>query len=149
VINIKTKSFDELSTQELYEILSLRQAVFIVEQDCPYLDVDGLDKNAIHISLYYDYKLAAYARIIPKGLAYPDHVAIGRVVSSAEFRGQGYGKLLFKKAVQTCKKIYTGDDIKLSSQTYIQKFYADFGFKTVGLEYLEDGIPHIAMVYEN
>jgi len=149
VINITTKTFNELSSKEIYEIIVLRQAVFIVEQNCPYPDADGLDFDSIHICLYENNKLAAYARVIPKGLSYPNYTAIGRVVSSDQFRGKGYGKIVFQKALQTCLKTFPDDNIKLSSQTYIQKFYADFGFKATGNEYLEDDIPHIAMVYKN
>lgn len=145
--NIIIRSFDELSTKELYEIISLRQAVFIVEQNCPYPDADGLDYDSIHVCLYENDILAAYARILPKGLSYTNYTAIGRVVSADQFRGKGYGKELFHKALETCLNTFPKDNIKLSSQTYIKQFYADFGFIATGEEYLEDDIPHIAMVY--
>lgn len=148
MINIYCKSFEELSNLELYDILSLREQVFIVEQSCPYQDADGLDKSALHVSLYFDNDLAAYARILPKGLSYNHYVAIGRVVSSPKYRGKGYGIKLFQKVMEISADRFPGQTIKLSAQTYIQRFYQQFGFEAIGDVYLEDDIPHIAMVYK-
>jgi len=148
LINFQSKSYEELLTDELYDILTLRQEVFIVEQDCPYLDNDGLDKSSLHIIGTQNEKVVAYARILPKSIQYKDYTAIGRVVTSKSIRGQKIGQKLFDYALKTCLDLYPEYQIKLSSQVYIKKFYADFGFEEIGDAYLEDDIPHIAMVYK-
>ena len=123
--------FDLLDAGRLYQIMTLRQEVFVVEQACAYLDADGKDLLCHHILGYHpDGRLWAYARIIPPGLSYEGYVSIGRVVTAPEARRFGYGKA----------------PVKISAQAYLIGFYASFGFKTVGEEYLEDGIPHIGMV---
>jgi len=148
LINFYHKNFDQLLVDELYNILRLRQEVFIVEQDCPYLDNDGLDQASSHVIGLQEEKIVAYARILPKSIQYNDYAAIGRVVTSAPVRGQKIGQQLFDFALKTCCSLYPKDPIKLSSQVYIKKFYASFGFEEVGETYLEDGIPHISMTYK-
>lgn len=144
-ISWKIKPFEELMAKELYEIFQLRLAVFTVEQNAPYQDADGKDLKALHLMGYGDNaELIAYARILPAGIAYKE-VSIGRVVTSEKARGKGVGKELFKKALQAAVQQYGNIPIRISAQRYLIKFYSDFGFKTVGEEYLEDSIPHIEM----
>lgn len=148
MLHLKSKKFQELSLTELYELLKLRQEIFVVEQDCPYLDADGLDQESLHIMGFQSDKMLAYARVIPAGLQYENYTAIGRVVSSLSIRRQKLGTQLFKFALETCINTFPESKIKLSSQVYIKSFYANFGFKEIGESYLEDDIPHIAMIYD-
>ncbi|MEQ8704076.1 MAG: GNAT family N-acetyltransferase [Phaeodactylibacter sp.] len=139
--------FDKLSLQELYDSMALRQEVFVVEQDCPYLDADGKDSGGHHL-LGYDDKgvLIAYARLLPPGISYPDYASIGRVVTSPAARRTGAGKQLMRESIDWCRRLYGDVSIKISAQVYLTRFYESFGFKQVGAEYLEDDIPHIGMV---
>ncbi len=142
-----TKKFERLSLTELYHIMVLRQEVFVVEQDCPYLDADGKDESSMHVLGYHDEKLVAYARLVPKGLTYKNYPSIGRVVTHISVRKQGVGKLLMKNAIHSFYETFGRDStIKISAQSHLSKFYNEFGFETVGDGYLEDGIPHIGMV---
>ena len=142
-------SFDELSNHQLYELLQLRQEVFVVEQDCPYLDADDKDQESYHI-LGFDSvgKLQAYTRIVPPGLSYEKYSSIGRVITSATIRGKKQGVPLMQYSIDQTVKHWPGYSIKISAQTYIVKFYYSLGFKQVGEEYLEDDLPHIAMIRE-
>lgn len=140
-------AFKELSLEQLYEMMALRQAVFVVEQDCPYLDADGKDPASMHLLGYtQDGLLAAYARIIPPDISYPGYVSLGRIVTSPQVRGQGAGKMLMENCLQFVGTLYGQKPIKISAQTYLIQFYESFGFKTTGDTYLEDNIPHIAMI---
>ena len=147
--HFKCKSFSELTTDELYEIMALRQEVFVVEQNCPYLDADGKDQLSWHL-LGFDKaeKLIAYARIAPKGVPYENYISIGRIVSAPSVRGKGVGKRLIIESLNTIEKLFNRQAIKISAQCYLIKFYISFGFETVGEEYLEDNIPHIAMIHD-
>ena len=136
-----SSSYDQLSRQTLYEILALRAAVFVVEQNCPYQDVDGKDIEAIHLMGYEKNQLVAYARILPKGIAYKDYISIGRVVTAAAVRGKGYGHVLVKKAVEVAKATYPKNAIKISAQAHLEAFYKAHGFMPTGEAYLEDDIP--------
>lgn len=138
------KSFDKLSREELYQLLALRSEVFVVEQDCAYQDVDGKDKEALHLMVFEGSVLAAYARIFPPG-AYFNKASVGRVVVKSTYRGRALGVALMKAAMHTAKERFNTAEISLSAQTYLKKFYTDLGFQAVGAEYLEDGIPHILM----
>ncbi len=139
--------FDELSPHTLYEILALRQEVFVVEQNCPYQDCDGKDLQSWHLMGRDESgKLICYTRLLPEGLAYPAYVSIGRVVSAPSARGTGAGKVLMEKSIQMCRQLFGNQAIKIGAQTYLLKFYEDFGFRSTGEEYLEDGIPHTKMV---
>ncbi|MEW6055289.1 MAG: GNAT family N-acetyltransferase [Bdellovibrionota bacterium] len=139
------KKFEELELKELYEIIRLRERVFVVEQSCAYLDCDGLDPQAWHLAGYKDGILAAYLRVLPKKLKY-EEISFGRVVTSPEFRGLGYGKHLTKQALMNIRHTWGEDSIRISAQAYLEKFYASLGFQRQGNEYLEDGIPHIEML---
>ena len=144
------KDFNSLNIQELYELLQLRSAVFVLEQECVYLDMDDLDQKAVHLSGYnLDGKIMAYARILPKDIPYSGYCSIGRVISSAEMRGKGLGKEIMSKSLQFCRKRHLGTPIKIMAQYYLLKFYQSFGFHMVGEKFLEDGIWHINMVMEN
>ena len=140
------KSFQQLSIEELYEIMRLRQAVFVVEQDCVYLDADDKDQASLHLMGIENDQLLAYARLMPHGLSYEGYPSIGRIITSEVGRGKGYGKLLVTKAIECCHQQWGKTAIKIGAQTYLLKFYQNFGFEVIGEEYLEDGIPHIHMV---
>ncbi len=144
-IQYVVKDYNTLSTEELYAILRLRQEVFIVEQNCPYLDADGRDQPSHHVMGWAEGQLHTYARLVPKGISYSDYVSIGRVITSAETRGKGYGKALMEKSIEAIKRLYPSENIKISAQVYALPFYAALGFKAIGEEYLEDDIPHQAM----
>lgn len=141
------KPFADLSLLELYDSMALRQEVFIVEQNCPYLDADGKDKAAWHLLGYKEQKqLIAYARLLPKGVSYEHYVSIGRIVSSPSVRRTGAGKALVQEALNCCNKLFPNQAIKISAQQYLLHFYESFGFVATGEEYLEDGIPHVGMI---
>jgi len=141
--------FDELSTNELYAILKARQAVFVVEQNCPFLDADDVDQHCLHLSGWQvrdtTKALAAYARLVPPKVKYLEP-SIGRVITSPEFRGQGLGKELMQRAVRAMDELYPGLAIRIGAQQYLEKFYSRFGFETASPTYIEDGIPHVEMV---
>ncbi len=147
-ITWKIKSFNELSVEELYQILHLRTAVFIVEQNCPYQDVDGKDSESFHLmGIDETGGLAAYARILPAGAAFSE-VSIGRVLTSKKERKTGLGKELMENAIQFISSHFGAVPVRIGAQYYLMKFYSGFGFKISGEEYLEDDIRHIEMVLE-
>jgi ElaA protein len=139
--------FDRLSLQELYALMALRQEVFVVEQNCPYLDADGLDIQSYHL-LGYDRQgqLAVYARLLPPGVAYPGYASFGRVITALAYRRQGHGRALIATTLVWMQRLFANTPIKISAQTYLLDFYEAFGFTRLGNIYLEDGIPHVAMV---
>ncbi|MDR4894593.1 MULTISPECIES: GNAT family N-acetyltransferase [unclassified Chryseobacterium] len=139
------KSFEELTTTELYQILKLRNEIFIVEQNCAYQDIDDKDLKCYSLMCMVDEKLAGYTRIVPKGLSYED-ASIGRVVIGSDFRGVGLGKQLIKNSIRACKEVFGESKIRISAQLYLLKFYNSLGFREIGNPYDEDGIPHIEMV---
>jgi ElaA protein len=143
-MNWTIKKFDELSLDELYNILQLRTEVFIVEQNCVYNDPDGKDQSAWHLMAKEEGKLVAYTRILPPGVSYNDP-AIGRVVTSSSKRRSGLGRELMRRSIEACEKLFGKTSITLSAQVYLQSFYESLGFIVVGEEYLEDGILHIKM----
>ncbi|MEM1217824.1 MAG: GNAT family N-acetyltransferase [Bacteroidota bacterium] len=145
-IKFKVGSFEELSLVELYHLMALRQEVFVVEQDCPYLDADGKDFQSYHVLGYQEAELVAYTRIVPPGISYPTYTSIGRVVTSRAARRSGLGKMLMAASIEGCERIFPEQAIKISAQTYLLDFYQGFGFDPVGEGYLEDGIPHQGMV---
>ncbi len=140
-----TKTFDELTARELYDYLALRAEVFIVEQNCPYQDLDGLDFIAVHLLAYHDQTLVACARIFAPGDCYHE-ACIGRVISKPSHRGQQLGHQLMKRAIDYCEQHFNNSAIKISAQAYLEKFYESHGFKRVSDIYLEDNIPHIKML---
>lgn len=143
-----SKSFEELSPYELYDIMRLRQEVFVVEQDCPYLDADGKDIKAIHVLGTDDEGiLHSYSRLLDRGISYDENPSIGRVINSSSVRGTGEGKRLMEYSINEIKKLYPGA-IKIGAQAYLKRFYESFGFVDLDMPYLEDGIPHLIMILE-
>lgn len=138
------KKFDELSLQELYALLQLRNEVFIIEQNCIYPDLDNKDQSAYHLMCFENNKLIAYTRILPPGISYIDP-AIGRVVTAVSARGSGLGKELMLRSVEVCENLFGKIPISLGAQVYLKKFYESLGFFTAGEMYLEDGIEHVKM----
>ena len=149
-MDIRIKKFDDLSTAELYDIMVLRQEVFIVEQDCPYLDADGKDKDGWHVMIYDEESslLMAYTRLLGPRISYENYSSIGRVVSNHRGRGKGYGRQVMQESIKAILDLFPNNSIKISAQTYLLKFYNELGFKEVGEGYLEDGIPHMGMIRE-
>ena len=141
------KTFQELTTSELYAILQLRSEVFVVEQDCVYQDVDNKDQRALHLFFSKEEKIIAYTRLFSPG-NYFDEASIGRVVVQEKYRNDKLGHLLMKASIETIKEQFNTSEITISAQVYLKKFYETHSFKQVGEEYLEDGIPHIRMVYK-
>ncbi|GJM35550.1 MAG: ElaA protein [Saprospiraceae bacterium] len=146
-INFQCLSFDELTNEQLYRIMVLRQRVFVVEQECAYLDADDKDQKSWHLLGYDQQKnLVAYARLLPIKLSYPGYASIGRVVNAPEVRGRGVGQQLMIEAITFMEQLFPGTPIKISAQVYLIQFYESLGFQITGTEYLEDDIPHISMV---
>tara|TARA_R110002049_G_scaffold308495_1_gene512700 strand:- start:165 stop:608 length:444 start_codon:yes stop_codon:yes gene_type:complete len=145
MLKIEVKTFEELTKQELYNLLQLRSGVFVVEQDCVYQDLDGKDEKAHHVLGFKNNKIVAYTRIFKPGL-YFDEASIGRVVVAKNERQYKYGYDIMKASINAIKRHFKTSEIKISAQCYLHKFYTNLGFKNIGAEYLEDGIPHIAMI---
>ena len=141
------KAFKELSLDEFHDIIQLREIVFVVEQDCPYLDVDGKDKDALHVFGEYEGNIVATTRILKPGKSY-DEVAIGRVVTSPTVRGMGMGKQLMEESMKFVQLHFGKVPVRISAQTYLLRYYKSFGFIETGQEYLEDNIPHFEMLYK-
>ncbi|HFC29930.1 MAG TPA: GNAT family N-acetyltransferase [Oceanospirillales bacterium] len=139
---VTIKSFQELSNSELYAIMALRLEVFVVEQDCPYQDLDGLDQHATHVFIDNSEKIVAYARILNKNEGV---YQIGRVVVAKNFRGKNLATIIMQQCVDYCQLKNDAQHIELSAQSYLHDFYQGIGFKSVGKYYLEDDIPHEKM----
>ncbi|MFC7347659.1 GNAT family N-acetyltransferase [Chryseobacterium zhengzhouense] len=140
----KIKSFDELTVPEFHEIIKARIDVFVVEQNCPYHDLDGYDEKAIHLWAEQDNVVLAYCRIFDKGIKYSE-TSIGRVLTSEKGRGKNLGKQLIQYAVETIENRFKTSEVRISAQDYLLKFYSYFGFEDTGKKYLEDNIPHTEM----
>ncbi|KDM90368.1 GNAT family N-acetyltransferase [Photobacterium galatheae] len=138
--------FDQLTTDQLYDILKLRVDVFVVEQNCPYPEIDGHDKvpGVYHVVAYENDTLMAYLRLLPAGLTY-DGVSIGRVITSEAARGRGLGSELLRQGLAYAEQLWPGETIEIGAQSHLQNYYGRFGFTAFSEEYLEDGIPHIDM----
>jgi len=141
------KSFSELSNVELYELLRLRSEVFVVEQNCVFLDQDNKDLKCHHLMLWEGEEMVGYTRLVPAGLSYQE-MAIGRVVTSPAARGKGYGRVLMEKSIEQCQAIFGAGPIRIGAQTYALGFYSSLGFVAEGDTYDEDGIEHIEMVWK-
>lgn len=144
-MEIIVKTFNKLSLQELYKILQLRAEVFVVEQNCVYQDIDGKDGKALHIMGFQNNELVAYTRCFKPG-DYFEMASIGRVIVKENYRQYGYGHEIMKASLSEIEKRFSTTEIKLSAQQYLTKFYETHGFLSTGKGYLEDGIPHIAMI---
>ena len=140
------KHYNELSTDELYKIIQARIEVFVVEQVCPYPDLDDLDQEAVHMWLSDEGRIAAYARIISPSQRSDEYASIGRIVTTTAYRGSGLGKRIVSEGITYCDTYFEQNATKISAQLYLKKFYSSFGFSQIGKVYLEDGIPHISMV---
>lgn len=139
------KRFDDLTADEVYTILCVRQQVFVLEQECLYLDADGKDRSAFHLMGSDGDDLVAYARILDAGVSY-DEVSMGRILTTEKVRGKGAGIELMEVGIDQIHKQYGNVSIRISAQTYLLKFYEKFGFRSTGKEYLEDEIPHTEML---
>ena len=145
MLNIITKTFKELTTDELYAILQLRSEIFVVEQNCVYQDIDYKDQKALHIMGFQGDALVAYTRLFKPG-DYFEYASIGRVLVKAGERHLKYGYDIMKASISAIEEHYHETKIKISAQTYLREFYNNLGFTQVGVDYLEDGIPHIGMI---
>ena len=142
-MKLEIKPWEKLSREQINDIFSLRSEVFIVEQECPYQDVDGKDETADHIMLRVENELVGYTRVFPKN-TYFKEASFGRAVVKKSHRGEGYGHLLVDKSLEYLKS-KKQSPIKISAQSYLKEFYSSHGFMAKGDEYMEDGIPHTAM----
>ena len=142
------KHFDDLTLHELYQLMILRQEVFVVEQNCPYVDADGRDPVAHHLFATDAVGICACTRLLAPGTSYPAYCSIGRVVTAPRVRRTGLGRELMRRSMTACRELFPGAPLKISAQCYLDAFYRELGFAPTGEEYLEDGIPHRAMVLE-
>ena len=146
-LNWTYKHFTSLNTKELYTILSLRSEVFVVEQNCVYLDTDQKDLDAWHLCGWQDDVLVAYVRILAPGVSY-EEASIGRVLTNPAFRKNGYGVELMNVAIEKTLQQFNVQKIKIGAQLYLLNFYSNLGFIQTSEIYMEDGIPHIEMLFE-
>lgn len=138
--------FEDLTPEKLYRIMQLRSEVFVVEQNCPYLDPDGKDNRCFHVMGFNAQKeMIAYCRILPEDISYSE-VSIGRVLTSEKARGTGAGKQLMKRALDEIELLFGEVPVRIGAQLYLKKFYEGFDFEVISDEYMEDGIPHIEML---
>lgn len=142
----QTTSFTGLNQQQLYAALRLRQQVFVVEQSCIYLDLDGLDQHAFHVLCWRDTELLAYQRCLAPGSSYRDS-ALGRIVVAPQARGAQLGRELVQRGISHNLEKWPQSDIRINAQAYLRDFYTTLGFDSLGDEYDEDGIPHLQMLY--
>jgi ElaA protein len=154
MLSWSVKKFDDLTVEELYAILQLRNLVFAIEQNCVYPDLDDKDQSSYHLMCWSEglrtpseqnKKLVAYTRIVPPAVIYKEP-SIGRVVTAAAVRGTGIGKELMNRSITCIEELYGKIPIRIGAQVYLQKFYTDLGFQNSGDTYIEDGIPHIEMI---
>ena len=141
-----TKTFAELTVNELYDLLKLRSEVFVVEQKCIFLDIDNNDQKAFHTIGYIGEEVVATTRLFDKNIMYNGYQSIGRVVGSPRHRGLGIGKALMQYSIQECERLFGKGPIKIGAQLYLKKFYGEQGFEQSGDVYLEDEIDHIPMI---
>jgi ElaA protein len=146
-INWYLKHFKHLTTTELYQILQLRSEVFVVEQNCPFQDMDGKDLASYHYMGFdtASQQIVAYTRLVPPGVSY-EEASIGRVVTSQSVRKHGIGRELMTSSITLLEELFGGGNIRIGAQLYLKNFYGSFGFEQSGEVYLEDGIEHIQML---
>lgn len=145
-IEWRWRGFAELAPLELYAIFAARQAVFIVEQDCPYLDMDGKDPRALHLTGWAGEQVAAYLRLLPPGMSYPDEPSLGRIITTRIGRGGGLGRELVARGLEKLHELYPTLPTRIGAQAHLHKFYGSFGFVQSSEPYDEDGIMHIEML---
>jgi ElaA protein len=141
-----TKTFSELTVDELYDVLRLRSEVFIVEQKCIFLDIDNNDRKAFHTIGFIGDEVVATTRLFDKDIMYDGYQSIGRVVGSPRHRGLGIGKALMQYSISECERLFGKGPIKIGAQLYLKKFYSEQGFEQSGDVYIEDEIEHIPMI---
>ena len=145
-IEWRCQTFEELTVQDLYAILRLRSEVFVVEQDCVFLDMDNKDQQSLHVTGWQNNQLIGYTRLMPPGLAYPEP-SIGRVVTASSARRAGAGRELMNFSIEKLFNVFGKQPIKIGAQLYLKNFYESMGFCQISSIYLEDGIEHIEMVF--
>jgi ElaA protein len=151
-IHFRWARLQDLSSSELHAVLAAREAVFVVEQNCPYQDADALDNYSWHLIGTVDKALAAYLRVVDPGCksvhpgAFYAEPSIGRVLTAKDYRGLGLGMALMQEGIAGCVRLFPDQGIRISAQSYLLAFYQSFGFTAVGDEYLEDDIPHFEML---
>ena len=150
IMKWNAKPWRELTRDEFHAIVRLRVDVFVLEQDCPYADLDGKDQRSWHVwaedqSLSTGASAAAYARLLAPGVSYAEP-SIGRVATRRDCRGEGLGKNLMERSILTTEQLWPGQGVRISAQCYLEDWYGELGFTSVGEPYLEDGIPHIQML---
>lgn len=141
---IYKKRFNDLSLEELYQILDLRSRVFVIEQTCIYQDIDNKDQPSIHYMIKKENQVVSYLRLLPPGVRFTEHT-LSRVVTDPLYRTSGYAGILIKEALSDIK----GYPVRISGQAYLKTYYESLGFKVVHGPYLEDDIPHFEMIHEN
>jgi ElaA protein len=145
----KLLKFEELSVFQLYELLKLRTAIFVVEQNCPYQELDGKDPFSFHLLGYDKEELVTYARILPVGLSYPSVASIGRVVVKQTRRKEQFGKQLMHESIKHTKELFGNVSIKIGAQLYLKNFYENLGFEQTSDVYLDENMPHIEMLLKD
>lgn len=146
-MNFTLKTFNQLTNTELYNILQERTNVFVVEQNCPYPEVDGKDVQSYHLYKEDNGEIVAYLRILPPGVSYAE-LSIGRVLVKKEYRGQKLARELMSYALQFIEEELNETTVKIQAQDYLRNFYSSFGFEAISEVYLDDGIPHVDMLLE-
>ncbi len=146
-MKVEVKRFKELTLEELYEILRLRSEVFVVEQECIYNDIDGKDIDSLHVMIKDNGRIEAYLRVIKPGISY-DESSLGRVLVAKDARGKGLARRIVREGIDCITKGWNERKITIGAQEYLKEFYGSFGFKAVSDVYMEDGIPHLDMRYE-
>lgn len=147
-MNFKIKKFGELTPDELYEILRIRNEVFVIEQTCIFQDCDQKDQKSYHLFSIDNGKIIAYLRILEKGVSYSE-ISIGRVLVDKKYRGKGLARDILLKSLDFIENDLNEKEIRISAQKYLVDFYESLGFSIASDVYLEDGIPHIDMFYNN
>lgn len=147
MIKIEIKKFHELSVEELYEIGRIRQEVFVLEQNCAFVDFDGKDIDSIHIYYKENNKIMAYIRVLPPELSY-ESASIGRVLVDKEYRGKNYARKIMEEGIEYIYTVMRENKITIGAQAHLENFYNSLGFIPVSEVYYEDGIPHIDMILE-
>lgn len=143
--NWQWSALSELSPRQVYAVFAARVAVFIVEQECAYQDLDGLDIEAEHLIAWSGPEVAGYLRLLAPGVRFSEP-SLGRIITAHDFRGTGLGRELVARGIEHARLRYPRQGVRISAQAHLQSFYQSFGFETVTERYLEDGIPHVDML---
>jgi len=148
MIEWKILRFEQLTTMQLYQLLALRVEVFVVEQTCYYQELDGKDfePQTHHVMGTIDEKVVAYTRVLAPGVSYNDYASIGRVIVDKSCRGMNVGNDLMERSMALTRQLWSQTQVKISAQQPLETFYNQFGFHKASAMYLEDDIPHIAMI---